>query len=254
MVDTMVDTSDKFLFKNHYNRLASQSVLGSLSESNKPLRIFIISDVRLCREGLALLLAQQRSIEVAGSAPATVVIGDIVALQPDIVLLDAAVVDVRALVRGLCDVMPDSKLVAFAIREVDEEVIACAEAGIVAYVKRESSSEEMVDILHQAARGDFACPPKLTNSLFRYIAAMSAKQRFLNDPVMPEQDFGDLVLTRREREIIPFIAQGLTNKEIARSLGLGPSTIKNHVHNILEKLQLRRRGQIGAQARIDQSH
>ena len=71
---------------------------------------------------------------------------------------------------------------------------------------------------------------------------------------MPEQDFGDLVLTRREREIIPFIAQGLTNKEIARSLGLGPSTIKNHVHNILEKLQLRRRGQIGAQARIDQSH
>ena len=51
--------------------------------------------------------------------------------------------------------MPDSKLVAFAIREVDEEVIACAEAGIVAYVKRESSSEEMVDILHQAARGDF---------------------------------------------------------------------------------------------------
>jgi len=254
MVDTMVDTSDKFLFKNHYNRLASQSVLGSLSESNKPLRIFIISDVRLCREGLALLLAQQRSIEVAGSAPATVAIGDIVALQPDIVLLDAAVVDVRALVRGLCDVMPDSKLVAFAIREVDEEVIACAEAGIVAYVKRESSSEEMVDILHQAAPGDFACPRKLTNSLFRYIAAVSAKQRFLNDPVMPEQDFGDLVLTRREREIIPFIAQGLTNKEIARSLGLGPSTIKNHVHNILEKLQLRRRGQIGAQARIDQSH
>lgn len=149
--------------------------------------------------------------------------------------------------------MPDTKLVAFAICEIDEEVIACAEAGIVAYVTRESSSEEMVGILHQAARGDFVCPPRLTSSLFRFIATSSAKHRRLNNAVMPEQDVGDFMLTRREKEIIPFIAQGLTNKEIARSFGLGPSTIKNHVHNILEKLRLRRRGEIAAQARQTQS-
>jgi DNA-binding NarL/FixJ family response regulator len=71
-----------------------------------------------------------------------------------------------------------------------------------------------------------------------------------NNAVMPQQDFGDFMLTRREREIMPVIAQGLTNKEIARSLGLGPATIKNHVHNILEKLGLRRRGEIAAQARL----
>jgi two-component system, NarL family, nitrate/nitrite response regulator NarL len=102
----------------------------SQSESKRPLRVFILSDVRLCREGLALLLAQQRSIEVVGSASAPLAIGDIVELQPDIVLLDASVVDVHALARGIRDVTPDSKLVAFAIREIDEEVIACAEAGI----------------------------------------------------------------------------------------------------------------------------
>ena len=66
---------------------------------------------------------------------------------------------------------------------------------------------------------------------------------------MPERDNGDFTLTRREKDIIPFIAQGLTNKEIARTLGVGPSTIKNHVHNILEKLRLRRRGEIASQAR-----
>ena len=250
----MVDTSDKKLqCEGYYNRRRYLSARGSPSESTRPLRIFIVSDVRLCREGLALLLAQQRSIEVVGSAPAPLAIADIVELQPDIVLLDASVADVRALARRVCDVMPDSKLVAFAICEIDEEVIACAEAGIVAYVTREGSSEEMVDILHQAARGDFVCPPRLTSSLFRSIAASSARQRCLDNAVMREEDVRDFMLTRREKEIIPFITRGLTNKEIARSLGLGPSTIKNHVHNILEKLRLHRRGEIAAQARQAQS-
>jgi two-component system, NarL family, nitrate/nitrite response regulator NarL len=256
MVDTMMDTADKLtadklIRKGYYNGFSSQVGTSTLSESKRPLRIFILSDVRLCREGLALLLAQQRDIEVVGSASSTAAIGDIVALKPHVVFLDAAAIDGCALARSLYGAMPESKLVAFAIREVDEEVIACAEAGIVAYVKRECSSEEMVDILHQAARGDFVCPPKLTTSLFRHIAASSAKQRYVNhNAVMPQQDFGAFMLTRREREIIPFIAQGLTNKEIARSLGLGPATIKNHVHNILEKLGLRRRGEIAAQARL----
>jgi len=248
----MVDTSDRLQRQEYCNRRRLRSALRTPSVSKRRLRIFILSDVRLYREGLALLLAQQQSIEVVGSASATLAIGDIVELQPDIVLLDASVVDVRALARRIRDVTSDSKLVAFAICEIDEEVIGCVEAGIVAYVRRESSSEEMVDILHQAARGNFACPPQLTNSLFRYIAASSAKQHGLNK-VVPEKDVTDFMLTRREREIIPFIEQGLTNKEIARSLGVGPSTIKNHVHNILEKLQLRRRGEIAAQMRQTQS-
>jgi DNA-binding NarL/FixJ family response regulator len=179
-----------------------------------------------------------------GSASSPLALRDIVASRPDIVLLDASVVDVRTVAKGVCDITPNCRLVAFAISEIDEEVIACAEAGIVAYVKRESSSEEMVDILHQAARGDFECPPQMTSSLFRYIAASSAKQRRLHNSIMPEQNVDDFMLTRREKEIVPLIARGLTNKEIARSLGLGPSTIKNHVHNILEKLRLHRRGEI----------
>jgi two-component system nitrate/nitrite response regulator NarL len=242
----MVDTSGKVLCKSRYNRSEVGNAGGAPPEVKTPLKIFIISDVRLCRDGLLLLLAGQRNIEVVGSAPAAVTSDEVITAKPDIVLLDASVFDVRSLVGELHAVIPEIKLVAFAIREVDEEVIACAEAGIAAYVKRESSSEEMVEILHQAARGDFAPPAKLTNSLFRYIATTSPRQRQLN---MSAPDIGDLVLTRREKEIIPFIARGLTNKEIARSLGLGPSTVKNHVHNILEKLQLRRRGQISAQTR-----
>lgn len=245
----MVDASGKVLRKSRTNRSEIRDAGDALPNTKNSLKIFIISDVRLCRDGLVLLLAGQRSIEVVGSASANVTSDDVIKAEPDIVLLDASVADVRSLKGELHALIPEIKLVAFAIREVDEEVIACAEAGIAAYVKRESSSEEMVEILHQAARGDFAPPAKLANSLFRYIATSSARQRQLDTMVMSAPDIDDLALTRREKEIIPFIAQGLTNKEIARSLGLGPSTVKNHVHNILEKLQLRRRGQISAQAR-----
>lgn len=220
--------------------------------TNRSLRVFILSDVRLCREGLALLLAQQRSIDIVGSASAPNAIGEIIELQPDVILLDASAVEVRTQASGICDALPNSKVVAFAICEIDEVIIACAEAGIVAYVTQESSPEEMVDILHQAVRGDFVCPQRLTSSLFRYIAASSAKRRCQISAVIPERVNYDVTLTRREKNIIPFIAQGLTNKEIARTLGVGPSTIKNHVHNILEKLRLRRRGEIADQVRQTQ--
>jgi two-component system nitrate/nitrite response regulator NarL len=253
MVDTMVNTADKLTSKECCNRLVCQ--FGPASPTAEPkegLRIFILSDVRLCREGLELLLARQQDIEVVGSAPATAGVEDIAASKPNVILLDASAG--CALAGRLCDAMPESKLVAFAIREVDDEVIACAEAGIVAYVTRESSSVEMVEIIHQAARGDFVCPPKLTSSLFRHIAVSSARQRSFYNGVPLQQNFSEFMLTRREREIIPFIAEGLTNKEIARSLGLGPTTIKNHVHNILEKLGLRRRAEIAARVRLARSH
>src|SRR4029079_2836825 len=109
------------------------TVAPALPETKNSLKIFIISDVRLCRDGLVLLLAGQPSIEVVGSAPATATIAEVTAARPDIVLLDASVADVQGLVGELYEALPDSKLVAFAIHEVDEEVIACAEAGIAAY-------------------------------------------------------------------------------------------------------------------------
>jgi two-component system, NarL family, nitrate/nitrite response regulator NarL len=249
MVDTMVDTSDKLVSKCSDRLVCQFGPALPTAETKEWLRIFILSDVRLCREGLALLLARQQGMEVVGSAPASAGVEDIAASKPDVILLDASAVVGCAPAGRLCDAMPECKLVAFAIREVDEEVIACAEAGIVAYVKRESSSDEMIDIIHQAARGDFVCPSRLTSSLFRHIAS-SARQRSLHGAVPLQQDFSQFILTRREREIIPFIAKGLTNKEIARSLDLGPTTVKNHVHNILEKLGLRRRTEIAAQARL----
>jgi two-component system, NarL family, nitrate/nitrite response regulator NarL len=121
-------------------------------------------------------------------------------------------------------------------------VIACAEAGISAFVAREGTAEDLVAAVHQAMRGELVCSPRVTALLFDRVAALSA-ERTTSIPTD--------ALTEREKEIIPLVEQGLSNKEIARQLRVGAATVKNHVHNILEKLQVRRRGEVAARLRGD---
>src|ERR1700730_14483114 len=94
------------------DRIPSDKNLLTSPATNRSLRVFVLSNVRLCREGLALLLAQRRSIEIVGSASAPKAIGEIIELQADIVLLDASAIDVRTLASGICDAVPNSKVVA----------------------------------------------------------------------------------------------------------------------------------------------
>ena len=226
------------------------------SEPENPLGVFILSDVRLCRDGLELIIARRHDIAPIGSACSHIAMGEITARHPDIVLLDASIPDAHGLAREICAMLPDTKIIAFALLELDEEIIACAEAGITAYIGREGSAEDLIDIIYQAARGDFVCSPRLTGLLFRHISTLCTKRCRSDSAAMPDGDDGDIRLTRRERDIIPLIGQGLSNKEIARHLGVGVSTVKNHIHNVLEKLRLRRRVEIIAHFRrgyIDRS-
>src|ERR1700693_1884981 len=91
------------------DKIPSYQNLLTSPDTNRSLRVFILSDVRLCRDGLALLLAQQRSIEISGSASSPKAIGEIIGLQPDLVLLDASAIEVRTQASGICDAVPNSK-------------------------------------------------------------------------------------------------------------------------------------------------
>ncbi|MGC2776549.1 MAG: response regulator transcription factor, partial [Bradyrhizobium sp.] len=164
----------------------------------------------------------------------------IAGLRPDAVLLDASLLDGAASPRCIREIVPEIKVVAFAVTEIDQEVIACAEAGISAYVPREGSTEDLVAAVHQAMRGELVCPPRVAALLFGRVATLSAEQTAPID---------DGALTQREQEIIPLIERGLSNKEIARHLYVGTATVKNHIHNILEKLRVRRRGEVAARMR-----
>src|SRR5262249_26135221 len=115
-----------------------------------------------------------------------------------------------------------------------------AEAGIHGYVTRDGSVNDVVVAIQSAVRGEVACSPRVAALLFQRVATLSEATHGVQARPM---------LTRRELEIAGLITEGLSNKEIARSLRISSATVKNHVHNVLEKLQIRRRGEAAARLR-----
>jgi DNA-binding NarL/FixJ family response regulator len=217
------------------------------SEATVSLRVLVVSDVQLCREGLALILIRHcHFADVIGSASSPTDLGQIVSLRPDVVLLDVSNPGALAFAKQLNVTLPDARIIAFALRDADEEIVACAEAGISAYLTRDSSAEKLVEVVHQSLRGEFTCSPRITCLLFRRLASLSSAT---SGSCSSHDSHARPPFTYRERQIIPLIEQGLSNKEIARRLSIEASTIKNHVHNMLKKMSLRRRGEIAAQMR-----
>jgi two-component system, NarL family, nitrate/nitrite response regulator NarL len=201
-------------------------------------RIIIVSDTRLYREGLALSLARVDRVVVVDVADTVAsALTCIEDKNPDVALLDFAMPDALALPDAITAARMLVKVVAFSVAETEDEICECAEAGIAGYVPRNGSKEDLIAAVENAVRGEILCSPRVAASLFRRLAAhvQTTRQR------PPEA-----ALTSREQDIIALIDRGLSNKEIARQLKISLPTVKNHVHNILEKLQVRRRGAAAA--------
>jgi len=205
------------------------------------IRIVIVGEIRLYRDGLAEVLGHKPGIEVVGS------LGDrqgayeaISMLRPDVVLLDMATAGSHEAVSRIRELAPDIRVVALGIADVERDVLSCAEAGVSGYVPREGSLDSLVDAIQSAVQGELRCSPQMAGTMLRRIAALSA----LRPGVVDTQ-----ALTSREKEILRLIDEGCSNKEIAKRLGIEVATVKNHVHNLLDKLHVHRRGEAAAQLR-----
>ena len=158
-------------------------------------------------------------------------------LAPDVVLLDLTIDDALDAVRAVAG--SETRLIALGVREVERDVVEAAEAGVAGYVGRNASLRELVEAVECTARGESPCPPTIAALLLGRIAA-SARG--------PSPDLAAR-LTPREAEIVELIDEGLSNKQIAGRLSIEPATVKNHVHSILEKLDVTRRGEAAAALR-----
>jgi len=203
-------------------------------------QVFIVSDVRLLCDGLVLSLSRQPSVTVVGSAELAKASAGIAELRPDVVLLDVGSPGGLGMPVMLRQGLPDLKVVAIAVADVEHEVLACAEAGVSGFVSRNGSVQDLVTAVHCAVRNELVCSPRIAALLFNRIAAIGPK-------ALPDRDNG--TLTRREYEIVAFITEGLSNKAIARRLRIQLATVKNHIHSILGKLQVRSRGEVAARVR-----
>ena len=204
------------------------------------LRVAIVTEVCLYREGLAFSLGRRAETEVVGTAAALDGAVELVRRErPDVLLLEMATADAPRVVHDARGAHPEVRVVALAIVETEEVVLRCAEAGVAGYVSRNASLDDLVETLASVARGELVCSRTIAGSLFRRVGALSCPRE---DPALAR-------LTPREREIAALIGKGLSNKEISRRLTIGLSTVKNHVHNLLEKLQVPGRSAAAARLR-----
>lgn len=189
--------------------------------------VILWTSVRIYREGLlAGLAADPRIAEVTAVGDAAGCLTALERSQTTVLVLDLASDEALGVIRSLRD--SETAVVALGVAEAEPEVLALAEAGVAAYVTREQPLDELVAAIVAVALGEATCPPRIAGMIMRRLALLAERRE---RPLRAAEE-----LTRRETEILTLMSAGLSNKEIARDLSIELSTVKNHVHRILEKL------------------
>jgi DNA-binding NarL/FixJ family response regulator len=211
----------------------------------KKIRILIVEDNRLLRDGIAKMLDGQpdiRVVDALGNSEHT--LSRITKRKPGIVLLDLGLRTRNSLqlVKFIRKSFTGMKVIVMDLVPMQTDIVMYVQAGVSAFILKDATMNDFLDTIRSVAGGETILPPQLTGSLFSQIvdhAVRGSSSSRLAESVR---------MTKRERQVIELIADGMTNKEIAIRLHLSPSTVKSHIHNILEKLALRSRVQIAKYA------
>lgn len=206
-----------------------------------PLRILIADDHPVFRFGLRALISAEEEMEVVGEATTgeeTVALAE--RLQPNVVLMDLNLPDFNGIeaTRRILSQSPSIGVLVITMFD-DESVFGAMRVGARGYILKGAQGEETVRAIRAAGSGEAIFSPSIAERLLRHFAEPSAASR--------EQPFPHL--TDREREVLHFIAQGLTNTAIAERLYLSPKTVRNQVSSIFSKLQVEDRAQAIIRAR-----
>jgi len=209
------------------------------------IKILLVDDQPLFREGLRTLLSVHLDFEVVGEAGnGEEAIKLARSLLPLVVLMDLQmpVLDGVAATRRLHEEQPDCRVIVLTTFDDDEMVFDGLRAGAVGYLLKDAPSEKLAEAIRVAARGETFLQPSVAAKVVAEFARLSRKTVATANPVIEP-------LSEREIEVLRLIAQGASNREIAGTLFLAEGTIKNHVTNILGKLEARDRTQAALKAR-----
>jgi DNA-binding NarL/FixJ family response regulator len=199
--------------------------------------LIIVTDHRLFGECLASVLARHESFTVlAVVQTAEEALQQIQEHQSDIILIDVHLPQTMmpALIQQLTRDFPHVRVLLLGVTEVETEIQAYVEAGAIGYVLKNTPFHELQTVITLVARGETICSPHIARAMFARLAelAQTSASSVTHEP---------MILSDRELEILQLIADGQSNRQIADHLYLSPHTVKNHVHNILKKLRVRRR-------------
>ena len=204
------------------------------------LSVFMVAGNRLLRETLVRVLKKKGDFVVCGASPGcSDVTASIVDSAADVLILDSltARISEYLFISEVIRLLPKLKVLLIDMEDDPDIFLECVRAGAVGYLEKDACAAEIVSAVQSVARGHAVCPPHLCLRLFRTFAEKPSSVP--NTRVKLE--FG---LTRRQQQLVPLIAEGLTNKEIATHLKIAEQTVKNHVHTILRRVGANGRMQV----------
>ncbi|MGC5075485.1 LuxR C-terminal-related transcriptional regulator [Agrococcus sp. DT81.2] len=161
---------------------------------------------------------------------------------PDLVLVSVAGDDSFESLSTLRACDPERRIIAFSVPDDEDAIIRCAGLGVAGLLPLTGTVDDLETIVANVMRGETAVTPRVAAALLRHVASLASER--LSDAATGEEH-----LTPREREVLTLVELGWTNKQIAQQLRIEVRTVKNHVHNLLEKLRVSRRGEAAAKLR-----
>src|SRR5229473_6239768 len=205
----------------------------------EPIRVLVVDDHALFRRGLEMVLAEERDIEVVGEASdgaeAVAKAGESL---PDVVLMDIRMPRSSGIeaCRAMKEVAPSAKIVMLTISDEEEDLFEAIRAGASGYLLKDLPLDEVAETVRAVHDGQSLINPSMAGKLlieFATLAKRDAEERVQQVPA-PR-------LTEREMQVLKLVARGMNNRDIAKELFISENTVKNHVRNILEKLQIHSR-------------
>lgn len=204
----------------------------------EPIRILLVEDQTLMRQGMKTILDLEPGLEVVGEAPdGEAGVQAALNLRPDIILMDVQMpkMDGIEAIAAICSVWPEARIIILTTFRRDDYVFEGVRAGAVGFVLKDVPADELVQTVRRVHAGEVFIQPEIASRLLREL--------------LSPQDLPIEPLSEREHEVLVLLAQGHSNREIAGRLVIAEGTVKNHVSNILGKLQAENRTQAADIAR-----
>lgn len=202
--------------------------------------ILVVSRVRLVREALTAVLADNGDLQAFGASSREAIEALIAEAKPSLAVVDALHPEAATLIAAARVRIPKLSVVVLAMQDRDEDFLAWTDVGISGYLGPDTSAGDLVSAVRRVAAGNIVYPPRLTALVLSRLSLRSSERA---------AKAGIYALTSREREVAALLADGLSNKLIGRRLRIAQPTVKNHIHNILAKWDVQSRGEIAARYR-----
>ena len=215
----------------------------------KKIRLLLIEDNRLLREGILEILKHHKDIAIiAASGDGKNLLPIIRKLKPNVVLLDLGLRSQNSLhiVEIVKKDFSQAKIIVMDLAPVQADILQYVKAGANGFILKDASLNDLLITIRTVAEGSTVLPPLLVDSLFSQIVdhAVREGKSKLKEAVR---------MTKREREVIGFLGEGMSNREIGQKIRVSTYTIKSHIHNIMEKLALHTRLEIANYSYTDQT-